>query len=489
MKLDSLTKPKFKNTTAIVLIVVFTFLLYGKILSYSFVSDDYLAIVKVESFLKENSNIKTLFLISEENKSFRERLIDYSFSAAEASFRPVKTLSLFLDYQTWGLNPFGFRLTNLILYLINGIFVYLLGKYLFKDVFPAFIGALIFLAHPVNTETLLVVSNRHDLLALFFYFLAFFAFIKFLFSNSHKRIIVSIVLSWLCYILAVLSKEVSITFLFIVGAFIGLHKDRTIFIQKRKALFLFFIGTVLITAIIVFMKIYYNFNINIQHKIYEAGFWVEILTIFKVFAEYLRWIVIPLDVKFYLVEQYPLAFKISFKLILDFIAVLGVASLLIRAILKSSFSRAFSGAWLLLTLIPLVAIRAIPSTMAARYLYIPMVGVSLFVASFLNNNIKFKIKIRRNILIVAVIIFYSVISSNLAYYWQNNLTLWDKMRRDFPKDSYINMQYYLNYGGVMAFIGRDREALESYLKAHFILPDNLEAVQKIKELTEKVKIN
>ncbi len=478
-----LTEFKFNNAAAVILLVFSTVLLYGKILSYSFVSDDYLVLVRVESFLRDKSNIKTLFLMSDENNSLEERIHGYNFSSAEIAFRPIKTLSLFLDYQIWGLRPLGFKLTNLMLHLLNGILLYLLSKYLFKNTLSAFIGALIFLIHPANVETLAVISNRHDLLALFFYFIAFFLFIKTV--SSEKKVILKVALSWLCYILAALSKEISVTFLLITAAFIGLYRDKDAIYQKRTALICFFLGTVLITSVIGFIKIYYNPGIAIQHKIYEAGLWVEFLTIFKIFADYARWLILPLDIKFYLIEQYPLALEVAFNLILDLIIVLGLLFLLLIAVLRARFSRAFAGAWLLLTLMPLAMIRALSSTMASRYLYIPSVGFSLLLASLLMEGTG--LKRLKSAFTMIILVCYALTSFRISYYWRDNLTLWDKMRKDFPQNAYINMQYYLNHGGIMASIGRDREALQSYLEAYFIAPYSSDAVSGIEKIIGKLE--
>src|SRR5439155_23733708 len=39
------------------------------------------------------------------------------FRNHSAHYRPVQTLSLMVDYALWGLNPFGYHLTNVLLHL------------------------------------------------------------------------------------------------------------------------------------------------------------------------------------------------------------------------------------------------------------------------------------------------------------------------------------------------------------------------------------
>src|SRR4030095_9619717 len=41
-------------------------------------------------------------------------------------YRPISTLSYSLDYSIWGLNPFGYHLTDLILHILVSLSVFLL---------------------------------------------------------------------------------------------------------------------------------------------------------------------------------------------------------------------------------------------------------------------------------------------------------------------------------------------------------------------------
>ncbi|MDQ1274196.1 MAG: hypothetical protein QG591_2826 [Planctomycetota bacterium] len=50
----------------------------------------------------------------------------YYFTAAgELSYRPLVTLTYFIDYTLWHLNPLGYHLTNLLLHCLNAVFVLL----------------------------------------------------------------------------------------------------------------------------------------------------------------------------------------------------------------------------------------------------------------------------------------------------------------------------------------------------------------------------
>ena len=99
--------------------------------------------------------------------------------------RPFHLLSMMLDARLWGLNPFGYHLTNVVLHALCAGLLYLflldvLGRALCDRQersaertgriaeAGALIGALVFAAHPVNSEVVCEISYREDLLAVLF---------------------------------------------------------------------------------------------------------------------------------------------------------------------------------------------------------------------------------------------------------------------------------------------------------------------------------
>jgi len=74
-------------------------------------------------------------------------------------WRPVFSLSLALDYSLWGLNPFGFHLTNIILHAINAVLLYSLGNKLQGRTCAVF-ASLLYALHPIQAHTVNVISTR-----------------------------------------------------------------------------------------------------------------------------------------------------------------------------------------------------------------------------------------------------------------------------------------------------------------------------------------
>ena len=100
--------PKWKH---IVLIMIIGFVVYSNSLKDPFIYDDNSNIVK-NVFIKDWGNLSELF-------SSR-----YFSLAQEKTYRPITTLSYFIDYSLWELNVIGWHVTNIVLHLINALLVY-----------------------------------------------------------------------------------------------------------------------------------------------------------------------------------------------------------------------------------------------------------------------------------------------------------------------------------------------------------------------------
>ena len=140
--------------------------------------------------------------------------------------RPATRLTFLFDRQIFGENPAGYHLLNLVLHLGCGILLYgLLWESLqcIKQHHPAvnvssqvtvpFWTALLFVIHPIATETVTYISGRATGLMTFFYFASLYLFIRALKCERERplRFLIFYVGSTICFVLALLSKENALT--------------------------------------------------------------------------------------------------------------------------------------------------------------------------------------------------------------------------------------------------------------------------------------
>jgi hypothetical protein len=92
---------------------------------------------------------------------------------ADPTGRPLAMLTFLLDAHDWPANPFPFKLTNLILHLLNGALLYALltrlGNLLSVDIrhsrLAAHLGCALWLLHPLLLSTTLYTVQREAMLA------------------------------------------------------------------------------------------------------------------------------------------------------------------------------------------------------------------------------------------------------------------------------------------------------------------------------------
>jgi tetratricopeptide (TPR) repeat protein len=129
--------------------------------------------------------------------------------------RPVLYGTFLLDLFLYGNNPTGYHLLNLLLHLGSGLLVYRILTRAASDETRhiPFWTALLFLIHPIQTETVTYISGRASGLMAFFYLLALFLYIKgseYRSSGSTSRLYIWGAVASFLFSLG--SKETAVTF-------------------------------------------------------------------------------------------------------------------------------------------------------------------------------------------------------------------------------------------------------------------------------------
>jgi protein O-mannosyl-transferase len=109
-------------------------------------------------------------------------------SAVMGHWIPVTWLTFGVDHALWGMNAFGYHLTNILLHAANAVLFYLLALRLLRLGLPsasagairlgAIVAALFFALHPLRVESVAWVTERRDVLSALFYLLTVLAYLK-----------------------------------------------------------------------------------------------------------------------------------------------------------------------------------------------------------------------------------------------------------------------------------------------------------------------
>ena len=103
---------------------------------------------------------------------------------------PLTWVSFGLDYLVWGMDPFGYHLTNLVLHAANAVLFFLIALRLLALASPALAvdrlglrvaalgAALLFSVHPLRVESVAWATERRDVLCGLFYLLAILSYFR-----------------------------------------------------------------------------------------------------------------------------------------------------------------------------------------------------------------------------------------------------------------------------------------------------------------------
>ena len=84
------------------------------------------------------------------------------------TYVPVTMTSFAAEYHFFGINPYAYHVTNLVLHICNGILVFFIIYAMSGNAVVAFITSLFFGVHPMRVESVAWISERKDVLYGFF---------------------------------------------------------------------------------------------------------------------------------------------------------------------------------------------------------------------------------------------------------------------------------------------------------------------------------
>jgi len=268
-----------------------------------------------------------------------ERLEQLVRNTNKESIRVFSYFTLALNYYLGEFNVFGYHLVNFLVHIASGIFLYwfliltfnlssLKEKYGPISYKVALIASLIFISHPIQTQSVTYIVQRMSSMAGMFYLLSLILYIKGRLSFGRTRLFYfgGMVLS---YLLGVFSKENAA----ILPIFIALYEFY--FFQnfdlspKGKKILFSLVGGLLILVVFGFI-IWGQRYMNVIEEGYKFRTFTmseRVLTQFRVVLYYLTLLIYPLPSRLNLDYEFPIS-----KTILDppmtLISILMIAGLI-----------------------------------------------------------------------------------------------------------------------------------------------------------------
>jgi tetratricopeptide (TPR) repeat protein len=421
----------------ILILCIVTFLTYCSSLWNQFVWDD-------EQFIYKNEFVKTFALT---------QIFTTSTTAGAGIgsdyYRPLTTISFAIDTAIWGLQPFPFRLTNVLLHTACGIFIFLLFSKLGLARKVSFVLALFFLVHPIQTEAVTYINSRGDSLYTFFGMLSALTFLNILNTRTTTISLYNLaikinptvysVLTVLLYICTILSKEIGLA---VIGVYF-LLLCYTYYTQTHQRLMPFLknnlqaIATILFCIAIIALYIFLRatalnfsntFNLYDDGSLYSESIVVRLLTFTKVIWIYSGLLLFP----------YPLHMERSTGIVTSIFSVWPLVTALLFTFVSFAAAReyktrktvfiAFGSLWFIGMLIPVSGIIPINGILYEHWLYVPILGFYLTLYGFyrlLTTKLHLKIVSRYTLLgLYCLATVYALVTIRQNYFWSTPIRLY-----------------------------------------------------------------
>jgi tetratricopeptide (TPR) repeat protein len=370
-------------------------------------------------------------------------------STQAGTYVPLTILSYSVEYRRWVLDPRGYHATNMALHSLNACLVLWLLYLLGAGWWPAFAAALLWAVHPLRVESVAWVTERKDVLYVFFFLWSLICYI----AHLKKKRWVYYLLSFLFFAASGLSKGAAA-----VLPLALLLTDYLITGRLTKSIWLKKIPFFAVAAAFIFAGFWAQRpgGFNPEYAAYNFGQRVLIAGYNLIF--YLAKTAWP--AKLSALYPYPLDGSGSLPWIFwaAFLAAIGVA-VGAAAVFRMSPAAGWGAWFFLFCLAPVLQlIRLLGPAMAAdRYTYLPSVGLAFLLALGLGKTDQILAGHRRawrraaaaGILTLTAIL--SVLTWQRSRVWKDSLALWNDVIAKYPKAAvaYNNRGKYFSDQGLL----------------------------------------
>ena len=94
-------------------------------------------------------------------------------------WHPLTWVSHMVDWQLYGLNPWGHHLTSVLLHAANAVLVFLVFRRMTGAFWQCAVLAGVFALHPLQVDSVAWVTERKNLLSAFFWLLTTWAYVRY----------------------------------------------------------------------------------------------------------------------------------------------------------------------------------------------------------------------------------------------------------------------------------------------------------------------
>lgn len=394
---------------------------------------------------------------------------------------PVTWMTFGLDYLLWGMQPFGYHLTNLLLHATNAALFYFVAFRLLGLALPsladqrklalavsAAVASLLFALHPLRVESVAWATERRDVLCGLFYLLAILLYLRAWERGERGRRWYW--LSVAAFACALLSKSMAVS-LPVVLLILDVYplrrfreinrwwdsQARRIYLEKVP-----FVALAVATSAIAFVALFRVNNMAPVDRLTVPG---RLAVAAYGLSFYLWKLIVPVNLSpLYTlpakVNPWAPRFLVSFGAVL---AIAGVAWTLRRRV------PGLAAAWLayVVILLPVLGLFQNGAQIAAdRYTYLAGLSWATLAAAGLGSCWR-RWPAVASATALLILLGLGTVTWRQVQLWHDSEKLWTHARTVDPESSVAQN----NVGVALSYSGRVAEAAEHYQRAVTISPD------------------
>ncbi|MDA9872681.1 tetratricopeptide repeat protein [Saprospiraceae bacterium] len=446
------------------IILVLGTVIYSNSFDCTFHFDDIISIVNNDA-IKDVSDINTIW------KSNSSRFIAY--------------LSLAINHHFGALNVWGYHFFNLMIHLTTSLLVYWLMFITLKtpnvkSLIPvkdhhwiALVVALIFVSHPLATQSVTYIIQRMASMVTLFYLFAIILYLKGRLNQGSTSLSIGyFITALIAAIFALFTKENAFTIpLVILLVEISLFKRDKIVINFSKPRIILGCIVFLSFLLLLFSRVSSSFFQTIPPSFghtYTVTPWNYLLTQFSVIAKYIQLLCFPINLNF----DYDYAISNSLiepRTFLSLGFLLALVGLSIYLFKKQKLI-SFGIMWFFITISIESSFIPLADLIFEHRTYLPSVGFFMILTVGI-----YQLVWQKNKKIALGLIFLIIGTNSFATYqrnkiWKNEGTLWNDVIAKSPDKA----RPYLCRGNYYKNLKRNKEALSDFTKSISLNPAYIE---------------
>lgn len=451
-----------RNRFVIAVIIALGCLIYANTLHNEMFWDD-------DDFILKNRYIKEWRYFP---KFFTENLVAGSYLNSNY-WRPALLTVFAVEWHLWEDWTPGWHMVNTTFHILDTLLLFFILTLLFRKRSLALMVSLVFLAHPVQVESVVYVNSLGDSLSVFFMFLSLLLYLRFRLSQRPAHVSRNWYFSLAMYVMSLLSKESALILpgLLIISDFLLQPASHRFWVRIRdilKSAWPFIVTALIYVALRATVLNFANtFNFYNEDNPFTSSFYLRLLTFFQVLQIYFGLLAWPYDLRVERILEYPTTFwRPAVMFGAAFAATLAGSAVYFWN--KKPYVT-FGVLWLFIGLFMtsnlVVPINAL---VYEHWLYVPIIGIALIVIRTIQDTSR--TPFGRNAWLktfILILVIYAALSIKRNTEWRTAIGFYENLIQHSPTYRVLN-----NLGMEYSEKNMQVEGERTYLKAIALNPEN-----------------